>query len=403
MDFALTADEQAFAAEVKRFLVEHPPERFAADGMDAGYGSGAHSRPFLRALAEQGWLSMTWPKTFGGHERPMFFKLVLMEELARAGAPFGPLPGCWQTADAIIEYGSERLRSQVLREIARGEATFWQGFSEPGAGSDLLALKTEARRDGDEYVIRGHKIWSSHAGISSYGLVFARTSHEARRSRGFSMFVVPNGTAGMDIRPIRSLTGDVYHYEVFLDDVRVPADLRLGPEGEGFVALLNGLDSDRFWGRFYKAPALERVLHQLVEYANTTMVRGAPLARDPGVRRRLASAAIDVAALRTLFLRAACLLRDGTPVTYETAVVKVLADETGQKVARLGMDLLGLWGPLRAGSRWAKLNGQLSHLYLTSLGHTIAGGTAEVLRTTVAVRGLGLPSSAHAGDGRGRS
>ncbi|HSE92478.1 MAG TPA: acyl-CoA dehydrogenase family protein [Methylomirabilota bacterium] len=403
MDFAFTTEEQAFAVEVRRFLAEHPPERFPVDGMDAGYGSGSHSRAFLRALAQQGWLAMTWPKEHGGQERPMFFKLVLLEELALAGAPFGPLAGCWQTADAIIEYGSDRLRHEVLPATARGEATFWQGYSEPGAGSDLLALTTEARRDGDDYVIRGHKIWSSHAGISSYGLVFARTSREARRSRGFSMFVVPNGTAGMDIRPIRSLTGDVYHYEVFLDDVRVPADMRLGPEGEGFVALLNGLDSDRFWGRFYKAPAIERVLRQLVDYANTTPVRGTSLARDPAVRRRLADAAVDVAALRTLFYRAACLLRDGVPITYETAVAKILADETGQKVARLGMDLLGLWGPLRAGSRSARLDGQIAHLYQTSLGHTIAGGTAEVLRTTVAVRGLGLPAETKAADGRGRS
>jgi len=397
MDFAFTPEEEAFAAKVRRFLAENPPESFAVDGMDAGYGSGSHSRPFLRALAERGWLALTWPKAHGGQERPMFFKLVLLEELALAGAPFGPLAGCWQTADAIIEYGSERLRREVLPAISRGEATFWQGYSEPGAGSDLLALKTEARRDGDDYVIRGHKIWSSHAGISNYGLVFARTSREARRSRGFSMFVVPNGTAGMEIRPIRSLTGDVYHYQVFLDDVRVPANLRLGPEGEGFVALLNGLDSDRFWGRFYKAPAIERVLRQLVEYANTTTVRGAPLSRDPVVRRRLAEAAIDVAGLRSLFYRAGCLLRDHATITYETALAKVLADETGQKVARLGMDVLGLWGPLRAGSPWAKLDGQVSHLYQTSLGHTIAGGTAEVLRTTVAVRGLGLSAEPKAG------
>jgi acyl-CoA dehydrogenase len=183
--------------------------------------------------------------------------------------------------------------------------------------------------------------------------------------------------------------------------VRVPAGLRLGPEGEGFVALLNGLDADRFWGRFYKAPAIERVLRQLVEYANTTMVRGTPLARDPDVRRRLAAAAVDLAGLRTLFYRAACLLRDGAPITYEVAVAKVLADETGQKIARLGMDLLGPWAALRAGSRWAKLDGQIAHLYQTSLGHTIAGGTAEVLRTTVAVRGLGLPAEARTGDGRG--
>jgi alkylation response protein AidB-like acyl-CoA dehydrogenase len=387
MEFGFSAAEQAFADEVRAFLRDNPLDRFALDGMDAGYGSGAHSRAFMRALGERGWIGMCWPEAFGGRAAPMFFKLVLFEELARAGAPFGPLAGSWQTADAIIEYGSERLRREMLPAVARGEATFWQGYSEPDAGSDLLALKTEARRDGHDYVIRGHKIWSSHAGIATHGLVFTRTSREARRSRGFSMFVVPNGTPGMDIRPIKSLTGGVYHYEVFLDDVRVPEDLRLGPEGEGFQALLNGLDSDRFWGRFYKAPALERVLRRLVEHANAT---GA--GADAGLRRRLASMAAELAALRLLFYRAACLLRDGAPLSYETAVAKVYADETGQKLARLGMDLLGPWAPLRAGSLEAPLDGEISHAYLTSLGHTIAGGTAEVLRTTVAVRGLGLPA-----------
>jgi alkylation response protein AidB-like acyl-CoA dehydrogenase len=392
MNFAPSDDERLFADEVRAFLSAQTLDRFPVDGMDAGYGSGAHSRAFMRALAERGFISMGWPERFGGRASPMFFKLILLEELALAGAPFGPLPGCWQTADAIIEFGTERLRREVLPAIARGEATFWQGYSEPDAGSDLLALKTEARRDGAEYVIRGHKIWSSHAGISTYGLVFCRTSRETRRSRGFSMFVVPNGTPGMDIRPIRSLTGGVYHYEVFLDDVRVPADLMLGPEGEGFQALLNGLDADRFWGRFYKAPALERVLRRLVAYANTTRAGEGPLAGDPGVRRRLAAMAAEIAALRLLFYRAACMLRDGEPITYETAVAKVYADELGQKLARLGMDLLGPWGPLRSGSREARLDGEISHAYLTSLGHTIAGGTAEVLRTTVAVRGLGLPA-----------
>ena len=398
MEFGFTAEETAFADEVRGFLREHPVQRFPLDGIDAGYGSGAHSRAFLRALGERGWIAMCWPEAYGGQARPMFFKLVLFEELALAGAPFGPLAGCWQTADAIIEYGTERLRREVLPAIARGEATFWQGYSEPDAGSDLLALKTAARRDGDHYVIRGHKIWSSHAGIATHGLVFCRTSREARRSQGFSMFVVPNGTPGMDIRPIRSLTGDVYHYEVFLDDVRVPADLMLGPEGQGFRALLNGLDSDRFWGRFYKAPALERVLRRLVDYANTTSAGGAPLARDAGLRRRLAAMATEIAALRLLFYRAACLLRDGAPITYETAVAKVYADETGQKLARLGMELLGRWAPLAPGSREVRLDGEIAHAYLTSLGHTIAGGTAEVLRTTVAVRGLGLPAEPRAAE-----
>jgi alkylation response protein AidB-like acyl-CoA dehydrogenase len=396
MEFAFSAEEQAFREEVRGFVAAHADESFPLDGMDAGYGSGAHSRAFMQALAARGWLAMTWPRAFGGAERPMFFKLVLFEELAAAGLPFGPLAGCWQTADAIIEYGTARLRREILPAIGRGEATFWQGYSEPGAGSDLLSLTTEAKRDGDHWIIRGHKIWSSHAGIATHGLVFTRTSRESRRSRGFSMFVVPNDTAGMQIRPIRSLTGEVYHYEVFLDDVRVPADVMLGPEGEGFQALLNGLDSDRFWGRYYKAPALERVLRQLVHYANTTQANGTPLARDGYTRRRLAAMATEIAALRALFYRAACLLRDGAPITYETAVAKVMADELGQKLGRLGMDLLGVWGPLREGSPHARLDGRIAHDYLTSLGHTIAGGTAEVLRTTIAVRGLGLPADRRA-------
>src|SRR6266853_696094 len=394
MNFDFTEAEQALAGEVRRFLRANPPETFAVDGMDAGYGSGANSRAFMKALAAQGWISMCWPKTLGGREQPMFMKLVLMEELALAGAPFGPLAGVWQTADAIIEFGTERLRREVLPAIARGEATFWQGYSEPDAGSDLLALKTEARRDGDHYVIRGHKIWSSHAGIASHGLVFARTSREARRSRGFSMFVVANGTPGLDIRPIRSLTGEVYHHEVFLDDVRVPEALRLGPEGEGFTQLLRGLDTDRFWGRFYKAPMLRRILGKLVQYANATEQGGAPLARDPGIRRRLATLATDVQAVRLLFYRIAWMIQEGMPTPYETALAKVMADETGQAVAALGMEMLGLYGPLTSDSRWAKLGGSIQHVYQTSLGQTIAGGTSEILRSTVATRGLGLPAEA---------
>ena len=394
MDFSLPPDAVAFAATVRRWLAEHPPERFPIDGMDAGYGSGAHSHAFLRALAAEGWISMAWPREYGGQERPLVEKLVLLEELAAAGAPFGPLAGCDQTADAIIRYGTERLRQELLPRIARGEATFWQGFSEPGAGSDLLALTTEARRDGDEYIVRGHKIWSSHAGISTHGLVLARTGRDPRQSHGLSMFVIDNRTPGMEIRPIRNMTGGIYHYEVFLDEVRVPRDMLLGREHEGFVELLKGLDTDRFWGRFYKAPALKRVLAELVTYANTTSRDGVLLARDQGLRRTLAALATELEALRLLFYRIGWMLEQGLPTPYESALAKVLADETGQKVAAFGLELLGPFGALRQDSPWARLGGRLQHIYQTSLSHTIAGGTSEVLRTTVATRGLGLPRDA---------
>jgi len=392
MHLGFSAEETAFAEEVRAFLRRHPPDTFARDGMDAGYGSGAVSRAFLRALGAAGYLRMAWPRRFGGEERPMTFKLILLEELALAGAPFGPLSGADQTAEVIIRDGMPYLQSEVLPRIGRGEVTFWQGFSEPGAGSDLLSLTTQARRDGDHYVISGHKIWSSHAGIADYGLVLARTSREARRSRGLTMLVVANDTPGMDIRPIRSLTGEVYHYEVFLDDVRVPADMMLGREGEGFQALLAGLDTDRFWGRFYKAPALRRLLGLLVEHANVTVRGGAPLSRDAAVRRGFAALAAEIEALRLLFYRVGAMIEHGEGVRHESALAKVMADELGQKLAAFAMDMLGPFAPLTGDSRLAPLGGIVPHAYLTSLGHTIAGGTSEILRTTVATRGLGLPS-----------
>jgi alkylation response protein AidB-like acyl-CoA dehydrogenase len=206
------------------------------------------------------------------------------------------------------------------------------------------------------------------------------------------MLVVANTTPGMDIRPIVSLTGEVYHYEVFLDEVRVPADRMLGREGEGFQALLAGLDTDRFWGRFYKAPALSRLLRLLVDYANSTTRNGAPLARDAAVRRGLAGLAAEIEALRLLFYRVGAMLETGEAVRHESALAKVMADELGQKLTAFAMDLLGPFAPLGESSRHAPLRGQIQHAYLTSLGHTIAGGTSEVLRTTVATRGLGLPS-----------
>jgi len=317
---------------------------------------------------------------------------VLLEELALAGMPFGPLVSSDQVADAFIDHGSDRLKRELLPRVARGEIIFWQGFSEPEAGSDLLALKTRAERRGDRYVVNGHKIWSSHAGIAHYGLILARTDPAAvRRHHGISMFVIPNTAPGMDIRPIRSMAGDVYHFEVFIDEVEVERDYLLGGENEGFIQMLKGLDSDRFWGRFYKPPTLKRLLGDLVDFANHHSRGGRPLARDAEIRRAFARFATEIEALRQMFWRTGWMLREGHSTPYETALGKVYADETGQRLAAFGMELLGLYGPLAAGSRWERLEGKIRHLYLTSMGQTIAGGTSEVQRTTVATRGLGLP------------
>jgi alkylation response protein AidB-like acyl-CoA dehydrogenase len=386
VDFGRSPDEAAFADEVRAFLRAQPPDTFPSDGTDAGYGSGAHSRAFTRALGERGWLSLTWPRAHGGWERPMGFLLVLLEELAASGAPFGPLSGCLQVSESIIRHGSVTLQREILPQVARGEATFWQGYSEPGAGSDLLALQTRARRDGDHWVLDGRKIWSSHAGIATYGTVLARTDPASTRNRGLSMLMVDNRLPGMDVRPIRSLTGQVYHYEIFMDGVRVPREYIMGQPGEGFSQLLRGLDTDRFWGRFYKAPFLRRILGLLVEHVR------AERPGDAVARQRLAQTAAEIAALRALFHRAAWLIARGEVATGPVSAAKVMADELGQRVLSLGMELLGPYAALRAGSPEARLRGEIEHQYQTAWGHTLAGGTSEIQRTTIAVRALGLPA-----------
>jgi alkylation response protein AidB-like acyl-CoA dehydrogenase len=354
--------------------------------MDGGYGSGAHSHQFMRALGERGWIALTWPREFGGSERPMVDKLVLFEELALAGAPFGPLAGSDQAAQSIIRDGNPTLRAELLPATARGEFLYWQGFSEPDAGSDLLSLRTRAHRDGDTFVINGHKIWSSHAGISSHGMVLARTSDSERRSQGLTMFIVPNDTPGLTLRPITSLTGKVYHYESFLDEVRVPETSVLGTVDEGFRELLRGLDRDRFWGRFYKQGNLRRILHLLKQGASAEAFR-----HDQTLASRMAALEAEVDATRFLFYRFGWQLDNGHEANYESALYKTLADELGQRVANLGMDVLGLAG-LVDGER-GSLSSEIRHLYLTAQGQTIAGGTSEVLRNTVATRGLELPRS----------
>ncbi|MFN0090433.1 MAG: acyl-CoA dehydrogenase family protein [Acidimicrobiales bacterium] len=394
MEFSYPPSAEALRAEVRAFLAARPVHTYAIDAMDGGYGTGAYSFEFLRALGERGWIGLTWPRRFGGGERPMTDQLALMEELALAGAPFGPLAGSDQWAQSLIRDGNAALQGELLPRIAAGEALAWQGYSEPDAGSDLLALTTRARRDGDEYRIDGRKIWSSEAGACTHGMVLARTQspeEAGSRAGGLTMFVVPNDTPGLTLRPIVSLTGEVYHYEAFLDDVRAPAWRIMGRENEGFRELLRGLDRDRFWGRFCKPAALTRSLRLLRDHAAVTVDRAGRLLDQPTVARRLVELEAEVAGTRLLFHRFGHLLDRGQPTPYESALYKTLADELGQRVANFALELLG--ADILRGGDDAPLSGAMRQLYLTSVGQTIAGGTSEVLRTTVATRGLGLARS----------
>ncbi|MDG2114707.1 MAG: acyl-CoA dehydrogenase family protein [Actinomycetota bacterium] len=392
MQFTLPAGAEAFRKEVRDFQAERPMQTYSVDATDGGYGTGPFSAEFLRALGRRGWIGLTWPEELGGGGRPMIDQLAMLEEFALAGAPFGPLVGNDQWAQSLIRDSNERLRDELLPVIAAGEATCWQGFSEPDAGSDLLALTTKATRDGDEYSITGRKIWSSEAGAYTHGQVLARTESiddAGGRSNGLTMFVVPNDAPGLTLRPILAMTGEVYHYEAFLDEVRVPEWRVLGRAGEGFRELLRGLDRDRFWGRFTKPANLLRKLDQIEAYARSHSRDGRPIIDDSGVARGLVELRAESAATRLLFHKLGWQLSNELPVPYESALYKTMADELGQRVANFAAQVLEQETLIRREPH--DFETEMRQLYLSSPGQTIAGGTSEVLRTTVATRGLGLP------------
>ena len=391
MNFELSEKARVFRDEVRQFLKENPPETFPMELDDDMWGFGGWSFKFTRKLGEKGWLSLSWPKEYGGQERTVFEKTVFIEEMAYHMAPCSAhLLGDGMALE-IIEHGSEEVKREILPRLAKGTAIFWLAFSEPNAGSDLLNVRTTAEEKGDYFVVNGQKTWSTYANLSDYGFLLARTDTNVPKHKGLSMFIVDRTLPGIRIVPIISLVGHNYHNEVYFDDVKIPKTYLLGQKNMGFFQMLKGLETDRFWARLCKAGICQRVIDDLVSYSKETYRDGKPLSDNPLIRQKLAQLAIETEACRLHFYRIAWMMDQGIPVKYEAALGKVFADELGQRVVDVGMEILGLNCQLEAGSKWAPLQGYLERWYLTTRGQTLAGGASEIMRDTIAQIGLGLP------------
>lgn len=391
MEFKFSKEEEAFRQEIRDFLKKNPPDSFPKQQEDDAYGFGGWSNEFWRVMGSKGWISLLWPKEYGGSARPLMEFLILLDELAYAGAPtmagFMALP----EGRTIIEMGNDTLKKELLPKIAKGEITFWLALSEPGAGSDLLALETRAVEEGDYYVINGQKVWSSYAHLADYALLITRTDPNVPRHKGLSMFILDKKLPGVTVRPLISLAGNHVHNEIFMDNVRVPKTYLLGQKNQGFYQMLKTLEVDRFWGRFIKPPLCKGILEEIVQYANETSRDGAILARDPAVRYKLAESAIEIEACRLLFYHAGWKMQKGLPLVYEASLPKILADEMGQRLFTKAMQIMGPYSQLGEATKWAPLRGKINRWYMFSTGHTLAGGSSEINRTTIATVGMGLP------------
>ena len=394
MDFRFSEDEEEFRQEVRQWLDQEIPPRWAE--LDPGIWeeteeSWALARQFQRKLGEKGWLAPAYPREYGGLDLSHMKRLILAEELAYNRAPVSievEIMVNW-VGPAIMLFGTEAQKKDYVTRVARGEIVFCLGYSEPDAGSDLASLKTRAVEVGDEYVINGQKTWCSYAHLADYCWLAARTDPVAPRHQGISMFIVDMRTPGITTRPLINVLDRHSFNEVFFDDVHVSREGLVGQKNNGWYQLVIALDFER--SSIGYAASNQRIIEELVRYAKETSKNGEPLARDPLVRHELAQLAVENEVARMMAYRIAWMYARGLHPSYESSMSMVFVSEVMRRTASAGMRILGHYGELARGSRWAVMNARIMRLCLSALSIGVGGGSNEIQRNIIAMRGLGLP------------
>jgi len=384
--------EQALARELRAWLASALRDLPPLPDPDDWEGRRRYDTGWQRRLFDEGYAGIAWPRAYGGREASPTEQLVFLEEMNRAGAPYIGVNfvGNLHAGPTIMAEGTEEQRQRFLPPILRGEHVWCQGFSEPGAGSDLASLRTRAVRDGDEYVLNGQKVWSTFAHVADYGEVLVRTDPDAPKHRGISWLIVPMRTPGITVRPIRTVAGPSEFCEVFYDDVRVPAANRVGAENDGWRVAMVTFAFERGTAFVHEIMEAVRLVHLLVEAASTVTRGSATAWDDAALRRDVGRLAAEFDALWSLTAwNVSEASRQGIPGPG-ASVLKLRLTEAFQELAELGMRVLGRSG-LTQGDVDGLASAHLVHEYLRSLSLTIGGGTSNIQRNIVAERVLGLP------------
>ena len=394
MDFRFSAEEEAFRREVHDYVEkECPPD---LRGKDVNFFQQVGNLFAWRAkLAKKGWVAPAWPKEYGGAGMSIMEQFIYNLETAHLRAPapifIGGL-GVAVIGPTLIIYGSEEQKNFHIPGILKGEHIWCQGFSEPGSGSDLASLQTRAVRDGDDYVINGQKIWTTLAHLSQYMLLLARSDPDAPKHKGISYFIVPMKSPGVTVRPLFNMANTHEFNEVFFDNVRIPAKNLVGEENRGWYMAVTTLDIER--SNIGSAIGQQQTVEDLASFARDNRDNGGSrIASDSSLRYELAARFIETEASTLLSYRVVSMQSKGLIPNYEASAVKLYSMELNQRIANTGMRLLGLYGQLARGSKWAALKGRIEFSYIRSVANTIEGGSSEIQRNIVATRGLGLPRS----------
>ena len=388
MNFGWTPDETAFRTRVRQFL----DANWSRQGLNgrSGHAERKAGRAFELTLAKHGWLTMAWPREYGGQAASYVAQMIFKEEATIRGAPDGGM-GASMVGPMLMLHGTEDQKREHLPRIADAEVRWCQGFSEPGSGSDLASLQTRAVRDGDEYVINGQKIWTSNARHADWIHILTRTDIDAPKHRGISYFLVDMHTPGITVRPLVQMHGAAGFTETFYEDVRVPASNMVGEEHRGWYVATTLLDFERSGvDRMATTQnAFEPLLALVTEPGSAG--EGRRIADDDTHRLNLADTAIELEVSRLLSYRVTWMQSSGLVPNYEASISKVHSTELLQRNARRGINAIGLHGALAPDSKHAILDGLYCQIYMQTTSRTIGGGTSEIQRNIIATRGLGLP------------
>jgi acyl-CoA dehydrogenase len=389
VDIDDTPEEAAFRAEARAWLDAHAIPKDHPDDFSLGLWTGAYDeatyiercRAWQRTLFDGGWAGITWPKEYGGRGGKPIHQVIFGQEQARYGVSNGAfMISIGMAGPTILAHGSDPQKETFLPPMLRGDELWCQLFSEPGAGSDLANIATRAERDGDEWVVTGQKVWTSSPDRARWGMLLARTDSDVPKHRGISYFLLDMATPGIDVRPLRQMTGESHFSEVFLDDVRIPADNLLGGEGEGWRIAQTTLNSERssIAGGVGANPA-----------ALIALAQGTGASGDPLLRQRLVDVHVRFELLRFLRYRSQTAISQGRRPGAEASVMKLAYARYMKALTETALHAQGADGVL-AGEDVSD-DGMWLRRFLHSPSLRIAGGSDQVQANIMGERALGLP------------
>ena len=385
MDFNLTTKEESFRDEVRTFIADNlSPEARKDPGFLGNW---------LKKIREKRWVGFNWPQQYGGGGGGIMEQVILKEEMSKAGAP--PLGLCMMglqwVGPAIIQYGTEDQKNKFLPDILDSKYQWCTGYSEPGFGSDLASLQCKGVRDGDEYVVNGQKIWTSLAAWSDWIILLTRTDFDTEdKHEGITCLLVEMNSPGVEVRPIKNMAGSSHFAEVFFDNVRVPAQNRLGDEGKGWGVTISALAHER--SGISEVAGLVDQLDDLVQLAKRTKRNGRPASEQPSIRHRLAKASVIIEGMRLNGQRFLTKQLKGEPLSSETSINKLHRAFLAIELGDLALEIKGSASQYTSGDNGPGMEqNRLPSGALDWPNVVIGGGTPNIQRNIIAERILGLP------------